>query len=145
MPTNIAVKPRQESASAEGSGTELRNTGEVPSPVSGPGNVGPPPPPNGFPVCTGKTEDCHQELGKPDAWAWAKEAPDAVFQTSTWTQALPPGRTVLIVCAPPLKYPAKLPWRNPVMAMEPKLLVLGPANSSAKNFVPESAVTSSDS
>ena len=84
MPTNIAVKPRQESASTEGSGTELRYTGEVPSPTNGNGGPGPAPPKLlGFPVKFMNTGDCHHESGKPEALACEKEAPEAVFHTST--------------------------------------------------------------
>ncbi len=76
------VAPTPAKAGVDGSGTELRYTGEVPSPVSGAGAVGPPPricPP----VTTVNSGHCHHESGKPDACAWAKSAPEATFQTRT--------------------------------------------------------------
>jgi hypothetical protein len=69
----------------------LRYTGELPRPVNGPGGVGVP---VSFPVTTGKIDDCHQELGKPEAWACMKETPDAVFQTSTCTHTT--GSSVIV-------------------------------------------------
>ena len=78
----MVAKPRQANASTEGSGMELRKTGEFPRPLSVAGGVGPPPV-NIFPVTTVNKEDCHHESGKPEAWACGKEAPLAVFHTST--------------------------------------------------------------
>ena len=96
----MVAKPRQANASTEGSGTELRKRGENPSPVKGPGGPGVP---KGFPVCTVNTDDWNQEFANPEALACVKEAPEAVFQTSTWIQAVPPPGTLLMVCGPPKK------------------------------------------
>jgi hypothetical protein len=78
---NKAAAANVAKAKTEGSGTELRKTGELPKPASLAGGVGPAPV-GRFPVITLNRGDCHHESGKPDALAWEKETPEAVFQTS---------------------------------------------------------------
>jgi hypothetical protein len=63
------------------------------------------------PVITLKIEDCHHEFGKPEPLAWSKEAPEAVFQTSTRIHAVPPGGTVLMYCSPPSPH---ISWLNQI-------------------------------
>src|SRR5436190_15243227 len=77
---SITKTARLANANVEGSGTELRKRGEVPSPTNGCGGNGVP---KGLPVSEVNKGDCHQESGKPEALACEKEAPEAVFQTST--------------------------------------------------------------
>src|SRR5690242_10756347 len=71
-----AEVPEATNAKSDGSGT--RSVGLGPSPTRKAGNVGGIA--FGSPVVTEKTVEFPHELGRPDAWAWAKVAPAVVSQ-----------------------------------------------------------------